>query len=62
VLTTRSKVDILGSFNKHISFDKKVGAMARPLRLEFPGAIYHLTGRGDARQKVFLLAPTASCF
>ena len=27
--------------------------MARPLRLEFPGAIYHLTGRGNARQKVF---------
>ena len=28
--------------------------MARPLRLEFPGAIYHLTGRGNARRKVFL--------
>src|SRR6267142_1824255 len=27
--------------------------MARPLRLEFSGAIYHLTGRGKARQKVF---------
>ena len=27
--------------------------MARPLRLEFPGAIYHLTSRGNARQKVF---------
>ena len=27
--------------------------MARPLRLEFPGAIYHLTGRGNARQKIF---------
>ncbi len=27
--------------------------MARPLRLEFPRAIYHLTGRGNARQKVF---------
>ena len=27
--------------------------MARPLRLEFPGAISHLTGRGNARQKVF---------
>ena len=27
--------------------------MARPLRLEFRGAIYHLTGRGNARQKVF---------
>jgi REP element-mobilizing transposase RayT len=28
--------------------------MARPLRLQFPGAVYHLTSRGNARQKVFL--------
>ena len=28
--------------------------MARPLRLEFSGAIYHLTGRGSARQKIFV--------
>jgi REP element-mobilizing transposase RayT len=27
--------------------------MARPLRLEFPGAVYHLTSRGNARQKIF---------
>ena len=27
--------------------------MARPLRLEFPGAVYHLTSRGNARRKVF---------
>ncbi len=27
--------------------------MARPLRLEFPGAIYHVTSRGNARQRVF---------
>ena len=28
--------------------------MARPLRLEFPGAVYHLTGRSNGRQKIFL--------
>ena len=28
--------------------------MARPLRIEFPGAIYHLTARGNARQSIFL--------
>jgi len=28
--------------------------MARPLRIEFPGAIYHITSRGNARQKIFL--------
>jgi len=27
--------------------------MARPLRQEFPGAIYHVTSRGNARQRVF---------
>jgi len=27
--------------------------MARPLRLEFEGAVYHLTSRGNARQKIF---------
>ncbi|MDP1767869.1 MAG: transposase [Nitrospirota bacterium] len=26
--------------------------MARPLRLEFPGAVYHLTSRGNARQDI----------
>ncbi len=28
--------------------------MARPLRIEFPGAVYHLTSRGNARQRTFL--------
>lgn len=28
--------------------------MARPLRLEFPGAVYHGTSRGNARQDIFL--------
>lgn len=27
--------------------------MARPLRLEFPGAIYHLTSRGDRREPIY---------
>jgi len=27
--------------------------MSRPLRLEYPGAIYHLTSRGNARQNIF---------
>lgn len=28
--------------------------MARPLRIEFAGALYHLTARGNARQAIFL--------
>lgn len=28
--------------------------MARPLRLEFPNAIYHVTARGNARNDIFL--------
>ena len=28
--------------------------MARPLRLEFAGALYHVTSRGDHREDIFL--------
>jgi REP element-mobilizing transposase RayT len=28
--------------------------MSRPLRLQYSGAVYHLTTRGNARQKIFL--------
>ena len=27
--------------------------MARPLRIEYPGAVYHITSRGNARRKIF---------
>ncbi len=27
--------------------------MARPLRIEFPGAVYHVTSRGNARNRIF---------
>jgi len=27
--------------------------MARPLRIEFPGAVYHVTARGNGRQRIF---------
>ena len=27
--------------------------MARPLRIEFPGALYHVTARGDRREAIF---------
>ena len=28
--------------------------MARPLRIEFAGALYHITARGNAQQDTFL--------
>ena len=28
--------------------------MSRPLRIEFPGAVYHLMNRGAARRQIFL--------
>jgi len=28
--------------------------MARPLRVEYEGALYHITSRGNAREKIFL--------
>jgi putative transposase len=27
--------------------------MTRPLRIEFPGAIYHVTSRGDRREPIY---------
>lgn len=27
--------------------------MARPLRIEFVGALYHVTGRGNAREDIY---------
>lgn len=36
--------------------------MARPLRLEFPGATYHLTARGNAQQVIFLDAQDYTSF
>jgi len=28
--------------------------MTRPLRIEFKGAVYHITSRGNAQQAIFL--------
>jgi REP element-mobilizing transposase RayT len=28
--------------------------MARPLRVEYEGALYHVTSRGNAREDIFL--------
>ena len=28
--------------------------MARQLRIEYPGAVYHITARGNARKEIFL--------
>ena len=31
----------------------EVWGMARPIRLEFAGAIYHVTSRGDRREDIY---------
>lgn len=36
--------------------------MARPLRIEYPGALYHVTARGNARQPIFLSKADAHAF
>lgn len=28
--------------------------MGRPLRIEYPGALYHITSRGNERKDIFL--------
>ena len=36
--------------------------MARPMRIEYPGAVYHVTGRGNALQDVYLTPDDRSSF
>ena len=36
--------------------------MARPLRIEFPGALYHVASRGNARAPIFLVDPDRHLF
>ena len=36
--------------------------MARPLRIEYPGAVYHVMNRGGSRQKIFLDKPDYEAF
>jgi putative transposase len=40
----------------------KLGAMARPLRLELPGSVYHLTAVGNGGQPVFRLPEDSALF
>lgn len=51
IFQTEAKVSPVGvrSCNDTWGSDKEGDVMARPLRLEFPGAVYHLTSRGNAR-------------
>ena len=41
-------------FHYHIQNGILASTMARPLRLEFAGALYHVTSRGDGREDIFL--------
>jgi hypothetical protein len=36
--------------------------MARPLRIQYPGAIYHVMNRGDRREEIFLDDQDRLCF
>ena len=36
--------------------------MARPIRIEFPGAVYHITARGNERKEIFLDAQDRNDF
>ena len=39
----------VGRLYSDLMFSTRLGCMARPLRVEFPGAVYHVTSRGHAR-------------
>jgi len=34
--------------------DSREAPVARPLRILYPGALYHVTARGNERRKIFL--------
>ena len=36
--------------------------MGRPLRIEYPGALYHVTSRGNERKGIFIDAPDRKKF
>ena len=36
--------------------------MTRPLRIEYPGALYHVTARGNARQRIYVDAEDYRAF
>jgi putative transposase len=36
--------------------------MTRPLRVEFPGAVYHVTSRGDGREAIYVDDTDRDCF
>ena len=38
---------------RNIMFILYSTTMARPLRIDFPGAVYHVTSRGNARADIF---------
>lgn len=39
---------------KHHNYVQGSMSMSRPLRIEYPGAIYHLTSRGNARSNIYV--------
>ena len=36
--------------------------MTHPLRIEYPGALYHVTARGNARQRIYVDAEDYRAF
>ncbi len=36
--------------------------MPRKLRIQYPGAIYHVMNRGDRREAIFLVVHDRNCF
>jgi len=43
----------LGWGQRFTLYFKAVEGMSRPLRLEYPGALYHITSRGNAQDNIF---------
>lgn len=39
----------------NITFNKSIKIMVRAMRMEFPGAVYHIAARENERRKIFLI-------
>jgi putative transposase len=45
-----------------VELDSFFGQMARKLRIQYPGAMYHMTNRGNYRRDLFVNPDEAKAF
>src|SRR5438045_1812876 len=51
--TARGSIGVRSWILNFIALPCQFWPMARPLRIEYPGALYHITTRGNGRRSIF---------